>query len=52
MSDMPGAAMAAVVGAQTVVMRASGHEVAQVGGGVPPVLMGPFAGARSHLGAV
>jgi hypothetical protein len=44
--------MVAVVGAQTVVMRASGHEVAQVSGGVPPVLMWPFASARSGLGAV
>ena len=52
MSDVPGAAVVAVVGAQTVVMRASGHEVAQVSGGVPPVLMWPFASARSELGAV
>ena len=44
--------MVAVVGAQTVRMRASGHEVAQVSGGVPTVLMWPFASARSDLGAV
>jgi hypothetical protein len=52
MSDVPGAAVEAVVGAQTVVMRPSVDEVAQVGGGVTLALVCPFAGARSHLGAM
>lgn len=52
MSDVPGAAMTAMVGPQTVIIRPGRHELAQVGDGFPPVLMRPFAGASPHLGAV
>jgi hypothetical protein len=51
MSDMPGAAVAAVVGAQTVGKRPSGHEMAQMDGGVTLPLMCPLASARPRLGA-
>jgi hypothetical protein len=33
-------------------MCTSGHEVAQVGDGVTLLLVCPFAGARTHLGAL
>jgi hypothetical protein len=51
MPDMPGAAVAAVVGAQTVRKCLSGHKFSEVRGGVPLPLVCPLAGARSHLGA-
>jgi hypothetical protein len=51
MSDMPGAAVPAVVGAQAVAVRPSGHKLTQVGDGVTLPLVCLLAGARSHLGA-
>ena len=51
MTDMSGAAVAAVVGAQTVRKCSSGHKFSEARGGVTLPLVCPLAGARSHLGA-
>jgi hypothetical protein len=52
MSDMPGAAVTAVVGAQMDRTRPSRHEVAQVCSGVTLPLVCPLASTCSHLGAL
>jgi hypothetical protein len=49
MPYVPVAAVAAVVGAQPITLRAGADEAVQVGDGIPPLPVCPLAGARPQL---